>query len=117
MRKLSLERIFKTLVELGLSETDSRVYILVSFIGPMNARKISDELKITKQQLYAILKKLKNRKVIEISDSRPSLISAIPFEVILKMLVDSKIDEASEIQEKKEELISDWQTVSWNNNH
>ena len=33
------------------------------------------------------------------------------------MLIDSKIDEASEIQEKKEELISDWQAVSWNNNH
>lgn len=117
MKKLSLERIFKTLVELGLSETDSKVYILVSFKGPMHARKIVEELKITKQQLYAILKKLKNKNIIETSNSRPSLISSIPFEVILKILIDSKIDEASDIQEKKEELISDWQAVSWNNNH
>ena len=114
---MSLERIFKTLVEFGLSETDSRVYIIVSFKGPLVAKKIIEELKITKQQLYAVLKKLKNKKIIEISDSRPSIITAVPFEVVLKMLVDSKIDEASDIQEKKEELVSDWRAVSWNNNH
>jgi sugar-specific transcriptional regulator TrmB len=113
--ELSLERIFKTLVELGLSETDSRVYILISFKGPLVTRKIIQELKITKQQLYPVLKKLNNKKMIEISDSHPSVISAVPFEIILKMLIDSKIDEAKKVQEKKQKLISNWKAVSWNN--
>lgn len=112
---MSLERIFKTLVELGLSETDSQVYIIVSFKGPLVARKIIEELKITKQQLYPILEKLQNKKIIEMSDSRPSIISAVPFEIILKMLIDLKIDEAKEVQGKKRKLISDWKAVSWNN--
>jgi HTH-type transcriptional regulator, sugar sensing transcriptional regulator len=114
---MSLERIFKTLIEFGLSDTDSRVYIIVSFKGPLVAKKIIEELKITKQQLYSVLKKLKNKKIIEISDSHPFIVTAVPFEIVLKMLIDSKIDEASDIQEKKEELISDWREVSWNNNH
>lgn len=114
---MSLERIFKTLIELGLSETDSQVYIIISFKGPMTARCIIEELKITKQQLYPILKKLNNKKIIAISDSRPSVITAVPFEIILKMLFDSKIDEAKNIQEKKEDLISNWKSVSWNNHH
>jgi len=113
--ELSLERIFKTLVEMGLSETDSQVYILVSFKGPLFARKITEDLKITKQQLYLILEKLQNKKIIDISDSRPSIISAVPFEVILKRLIDSKIDEAKEVQEKKQKLISHWKAASWDN--
>ena len=104
-------------MEMGLSETDSKVYILVSFKGPLIARKITDELKISKQQLYLILEKLQNKKIIDISNSRPSIISAVPFEIILKRLIDSKIDEAKEIQEKKQKLISSWNAVSWNNHH
>ena len=114
---MSLERIFKTLIELGLSETDSRVYIIVSFKGPMIAREIIEELKLTKQQLYPVLKKLKNKKMIEILDSNPSVISAVPFEIILKMIIDSKIDEGKKVQEKKEELVSNWKEVSWNNHN
>lgn len=112
---MSLEKIFKTLLELGLSETDSKVYIIVSFKGPLVARKIIEELKITKQQLYPILQKLHNKKIIEMSDSRPSIIRAVPFEIILKKLIDSKIDEAKKVQEKKQKLISIWKSVSWNN--
>ena len=102
-------------MEMGLSETDSKVYILVSFKGPLIARKITDELKISKQQLYLILEKLQNKKIIDISNSRPSIISAVPFEIILKRLIDSKIDEAKEIQEKKQKLIANWKDASWNN--
>lgn len=112
---MSLDRIFETLLELGLSETDSRVYIVISFKGPLTARSIVDELKITKQQLYHVLKKLSNKKIIEISNSRPALITAVPFETILKQLVNSKINESRNIQEKKDELISKWQTANWNN--
>ena len=112
---MSLERIFKTLLELGLSETDSRVYIVISFKGPMTARSIVENLEITKQQLYPVLKKLRNKKIIEMSKSRSAQITAVPFEIILKQLVNSKINESKNIQQKKEELISKWQTVNWNN--
>ena len=101
-------------MEMGLSETDSKVYILVSFKGPLVVRKIIEELKISKQQLYLILEKLQNKKIIDISNSRPSIISAVPFEIILKRLIDSKIDEAKEIQEKKQKLIANWKDASWN---
>ena len=112
---MSLERIYKTLVELGLSETDSRVYILISLKGPLVARKIIEELKINKQQLYPILKKLRNQRIIKMTDMRPFVISALPFELVLQMLIDRKFDESKEILENKQELLSCWKAVNWNN--
>jgi sugar-specific transcriptional regulator TrmB len=115
--ELSLKKIFKTLVDLGLSETESRVYILVSFKGPMNVRKIIEELRISKQQIYPILRKLENKKILEISNSRPAIVTAVSFEIILNMLIDSRINEAKNIQEKKAQLISTWQEVIWKNHN
>ena len=114
-KSLSLERIFKTLVELGLSETDSKVYIKIAVNGPMTAKAIIEELKINKQQLYPILKKLREQRIIKITNVRPFVISALPFEVVLQMLIDRKFDESKEILENKEELLSCWKAVNWNN--
>ena len=112
---MSLERIFKTLIELGLSEADSRVYILIATKGPMTAKAIIEESKINKQQLYPILKKLCNKKIIEVTGVRPFVVSALPFEVVLQMLIDHKLAESKEILENKKELLSNWKAVNWNN--
>ena len=113
--ELSLQRIFEALIGLGFSEADSRVYIKIAVNGPMTAKTLIEELKITKQQLYPILKKLRNQRIIKMTDMRPFVISALPFEVVLQMLIDRKFDESKEILENKEELLACWKAVNWNN--
>jgi sugar-specific transcriptional regulator TrmB len=112
---LSLQRIFEALIGLGFSEADSRVYIEIALNGSMTAKTLIKELKMSKQQLYPILKKLRNQKIIEITAVRPFVISALPFEKVLQMLIDRKFDESKEILENKEELLSCWNAVNWNN--
>ena len=113
--ELSLERICKALVEFGLSESDSRVYIKIAVNGPMTAKGIIEELKINKQTLYPILKKLSKQRIIKITGVRPFVVSALAFEKVLQMLIDLKLDESKEILENKEELLSCWKAVKWNN--
>ena len=113
---MSLERIFKALVGLGLSETDSRIYICIAIKGSMRARTLIEELEINKQQLYPILKKLQRKKIIKMNNSRPLIVTAVPFEIVLEMLINSKIIKSKEILENKKELISHWKSAKWNNN-
>ena len=113
---MSLDRIFKALVDLGLSETDSRVYLVIAVKGPMTPKKIIEEIKIKKQQLYPILKKLKNKKIIKLTNTRPYIITAVPFEIVLEMLINSEIEKTKKIQKSNKELITSWNSVNWNNN-
>ena len=53
--KLSLERIIKALVGLGLSQSDAEVYVHLATTGPATARNIMDTLAINKRQLYRSL--------------------------------------------------------------
>ena len=46
---------------------------------------------------------------------RPFVVSALPFEVVLQMLIDHKLAESKEILENKKELLSNWKAVNWNN--
>ena len=99
--ELSLERICKALVEFGLSESDSRVYIKIAVNGPMTAKGIIEELS--------------KQRIIKITGVRPFVVSALAFEKVLQMLIDLKLDESKEILENKEELLSCWKAVNWNN--
>lgn len=112
---MSLERIFKMLLSLGLSESDSKVYLIISSKGPMTAKQIFEEMKINKQQLYPILRKLKHKKILNIIDTHPSLFSAVPFELVLELLITSKIEKSKKILKNKKELMSNWDAASWNN--
>ena len=105
---MSLERIFKALVSLGLSQTDARVYIHLATKGPAQARRIIDNLSVTKRQVYRSLNRLQNKSIIIANDKRPKEFSALPFETVLDMLIDLKHEQAQDIKKRRKELLSNW---------
>jgi len=113
---MSLERIFKALIELGLSQTDARVYIYLATKGSKKANQICDDLNVNKQIIYPSLKNLINKGAITVSSKRPAIFSAFSFEEVLDMLIKKKFDQSEEILEKKKELVKSWKSVDWNNN-
>jgi len=113
---MSLERIFKALIELGLSQTDARVYIHLATKGSKSAKQICDALNIKKQIIYPSLKNLRNNRIIAVSSKRPLTFSALPFEEVLDMLIKKKFEQSEEILEKKEQVVRSWKSVDWNNN-
>jgi sugar-specific transcriptional regulator TrmB len=105
---MSLERIFKALVKLGLTEIDARVYIFLATKEPNIARNIAEALKTNKQQIYLSLKRLQAKEIVNSNNEQPAIFSALPFEKALNKLIDAKTEEAQNIEQNKEELLAAW---------
>jgi sugar-specific transcriptional regulator TrmB len=109
--KLSLERILKALVSLGLSQTDAQIYIYLATEGPAKARNIINGLTINKRQVYRSLKRLQNKGITIANDERPFEFSAVPFEEVLDLLMEIKKEQAQTLQESKKEFLSSWRKI------
>ena len=105
---MSLERVFKALVNLGLSESDARVYIFLALKGPKKLRKIVDNLKISKQQIVRSLRNLQDKGIIVSDLVSQKGFSALPFEKALKLLIKTKKEQTKMMQET---LLSTWKTM------
>jgi sugar-specific transcriptional regulator TrmB len=104
---VSLERILTALMSLGLSQTDAQIYIYLATEGPAKARNITNGLTINKRQVYRSLKRLRNKRITKTNDKRPLEFTAVPFEMVLDILMEVKREAAKALQASKEELISD----------
>lgn len=107
---MSLARILKALVSLGLSQTDAEVYVHLATTGPATAKKIINGLTINKRQVYRSLKRLQNKGITIANDKQPSEFSAVPFEELLDLLIEVKKEQVKVLQASKEELILDFRT-------
>jgi sugar-specific transcriptional regulator TrmB len=114
--ELSLDRVLKSLVSLGISKSDAEVYIYLAKEGPKKASELANALEISRQKLYLNLKKLIEKQIVTTSDEKPLIFSAIVFEEAIDLLVQIKKEQSAAILETKEELISNWKSVDWKNN-
>jgi sugar-specific transcriptional regulator TrmB len=114
--ELSLDRVLKSLVRLGISKRDAEIYIYLAKEGPKKASELANTLEISRQKLYLNLKKLIEKQIVTTSDNKPSIFSAIAFEEAIDLLVQIKKEQSAAILETKEELISNWKSVDWKNN-
>ena len=105
---MSLERIFRALMSLGLSESETQVYFYVAIKGPTFARNIISDLPFKKRMTYRLLKILQIKGIVKSKGNKPSEYSALPFEEVLSMLIEQKNEEAKLIKERKEELVHTW---------
>ncbi len=107
---LSLERIFRALVSLGLSELEARVYVFLAKKGPCKERDIAESLKLYKKQLYRSLKTLQDKDVVRATGAHPHEFSATSFEEVLELLLELKKEQTKSLEASKAELISDLRT-------
>jgi sugar-specific transcriptional regulator TrmB len=108
---MSQENIVNTLLDLGLTRIEAKVFIQLSKNGALRARDIGSSLKISKQQLYPALKNLQNKGIVNSSIERPAKFSSLPFSQALDLLTQTKIKEATSIQHNKDSLLKDWQAI------
>jgi sugar-specific transcriptional regulator TrmB len=109
---LSQEKVLKTLVNLGLTEWDAKVYILVSKRGPIKATKAAKALKISKQRIYPIIRSLQSKGIVNSTLERPARFSDAPFEKVLDSFLKAKMEQVQSIRQNKDELLSDWQSIT-----
>lgn len=112
---MSLERVIKALVSLGLSQTDAEVYVHLATTGPATAKNIINGLTINKRQIYRSLKRLQNKGITIANDKRPSEFSAVPFEELLDLLIEVKKEQAQTLRESRKEVLSSWRKMAEEN--
>src|SRR4030042_3753227 len=112
MGRLSQEKVLKTLESLGRAQLDARVYVFLAKRGPQKAKDIAKSLKMPKQTLYFIIKHLQKRGIITSTLEHPARFNAVPFEKVLDLFIKSKMEEAHRIQQSRDELLSDWQSIT-----
>jgi sugar-specific transcriptional regulator TrmB len=109
--RVDQEKLLKTLVNVGLTQLDAEVYLLLAKKGPIKARDATKALKLSKQRFYPIIKNLQRKGVVTATLEHPAMFSAVAFKKVLDLFVKSKMAEAQHVQKHKEDLLLDWQSV------
>ena len=112
---MSLDRIFKALVSLGLSEPDARVYVYLALRGQTEAGSIVDNLKMSRQQIYRSLKCLQDKGIVFADSKSRGVFSALLFEKALELLIETEKEKTEILKETKKNLLQDWKTSTRKN--
>jgi sugar-specific transcriptional regulator TrmB len=106
------EKLLRILVDLGIKRLDAEVYLYLATSGPKKGRTVSNELKISKMQLYRSLRELQSRGMVNSSSEYPARFSAALFDKFLDQLIRVKKEQAKTLQASKEDLLSTWRSVT-----
>jgi len=106
------ERILKSLINLGLTKAEAKVYFYLAKKGPKKASEIAKSLKMTRQQLYVVAKRLQSKAIVNATMERPVKFSAVSLNHVLDLMAKGKFEEAKIIEANKENLLSDWESIS-----
>jgi sugar-specific transcriptional regulator TrmB len=102
----------KTLVNLGFKQQEAEVYVFLASNGSQEARDIADALKAHKRQVYRILKRLKNKEIVNATSSLPAKFSAVSPEKVLDLFMKTAMEQAKVFQASRKELLSTWRSMN-----
>jgi len=104
---MSLERVIKALIGLGLSRSDAEVYVYLAKKGPQEVMDLAKALNYVNKKINASLRNLQTKGLV--SKDR-TIFSALPFEEALDLLIKMEKEQAQAMHESKEELLTTWET-------
>jgi sugar-specific transcriptional regulator TrmB len=105
---LSLERVIKALVDLGLPRVDAEVYIYIAKNGPLKSREIAKKLKLKKKQLEYSLRNLQDKDIVRAKSKVVAEFVAVPFEEALSLLLEISEEQTEILNKIRKELLSNW---------
>jgi len=104
---MSLERVIKALIGLGLTRSDAEVYVYIAKKGPQEVMDLAKALNYVNKKINASLRNLQTKGLV--SKDR-TIFSALPFEEALDLLIKMEKEQAQAMHESKEELLATWET-------
>jgi sugar-specific transcriptional regulator TrmB len=102
---MSLERVIKALIDLGLSRSDAEVYVYLAKKGPNKVVALARALNYNRKKIHASLKTLQTKGLVT---KDRTIFSALPFEEALDLLIKMEKEQAQELHESKKELLASW---------
>ena len=108
---MSIERIVKALVGLGLTQKDVLVYIFLAKNGPQEEREITEILGFHVRQTMHSLSNLQDMEIVKVIGENPVQYFAIPFEEVIDLFIEVKKEQTKKMKEKREDLLLKWKTI------
>lgn len=99
------------LLEYGLTESESKVYVYLAKRGSSPAGEVAKALSIRRGQTYNILKALQEKGIVEAVAGRPIRFSAIPLPKAVDILLEAHKQRERLMERIRPELFSMWQSA------
>jgi sugar-specific transcriptional regulator TrmB len=96
----------ETLIGLGLTLAQARVYLAMVQLGPSTAKELAKNTLITQQDIYRVTSTLMKTGIAEKLITKPISFKAIQAEQGITILKDRKIVEQQDLQRKTEQLLT-----------
>jgi sugar-specific transcriptional regulator TrmB len=100
-----------TLVSLGLTRTEAQAYVFLAKNGPRSGKELANAMRITRQQLYRSLRRLRAKGMVNASPQRPAQFSAVSLEKVLKLYMKTIVEQAKSLQASRKELLITWRSA------
>ena len=107
----SLSIIEETLMKLGLSKNETKVYLFLARTGEKKASEISEALSLHRTETYRILRDLEKRGLVSSVFEKPLKFIATPFERAIDILIETKKLKLKMLEQKKEKLLEAWVSI------
>ena len=109
---MSENGIKKVLMDFGLTEKETEIYIFLARHGALRGGEISKRTKTHRGLIYRILGSLQNKGLVETTLESPARFTAVQFEKFIDLSIKAKQDEASQLENTKKELLNYWKKIS-----
>jgi sugar-specific transcriptional regulator TrmB len=107
----NVEIIEHTLLKLGLSKNEVRVYLYLARYGERKASEISEALCLHRTETYRILRDLEKRGMVSSVFEKPLKFIATPFEKAIDLLIEARKLRIKLLERKKKSLVDVWLTL------
>jgi sugar-specific transcriptional regulator TrmB len=108
---MSRERIMEILERFDLSPIESSVYIYLAKGGCKSAEDLSSNLGLGKKQLYSVIRKLKQKRILICFLAKVNLFSVISFDELLDRVIELDNEKTNFIIETKKEIMDNWREI------
>lgn len=98
----------QTLIDLGLTSRQARVYLALAKFGVSTAKKLSEVSGVTREDVYKVLHSLVELGFVEKTITQPANFGAVPLKTVTSTLLKRRSVKTKILQEKSEELIKNF---------
>jgi sugar-specific transcriptional regulator TrmB len=95
----------QTLVNLGLTVLQAKVYIALAKLGTSTGRTTAKQAKVASQDVYRILNELQEKGLIEKIIAKPATYKALPIKEGLSILLQNKKEEYIETEKQAKKIL------------
>lgn len=108
------EEVIQTLIDLGLTVLQARVYLTLVKSGRATIKTIAKTSKIDRADVYRIVAKLQNLGLAKKEITSPVVYKATPINDGVTFLLSRKTEKISDLQKKAKELLNNFQESNLN---